>query len=921
MAQNLGAHDHYDGGRGFDTLRLVLTHGEAALPGVQTDITDFNNFLALYGNPAQAHGPVFHFASFDLHARNWEALDVVLVNTAPVAADDTAATDEDTPVNITVLANDSDPDHLDVLSVVSVDTTGTLGAVIINPNNTVTYDPGSAFESLAMGGTVADSFTYTITDLAGATSTATVTISVTLINDAPVLSLPAGAVSPGPEFAANTTTFDSQDSPAITALGGGGFVALWNSFGQDGSSYGVYGQRYDATGDPLGSEFRINTTTADSQEAPSAATLASGDFVTVWQSWNQDGDGAGIYGQRLDSNGNALGSEFQINTYTTNNQLGADVASLASGGFVTVWQSAGQDGDGWGVFGQYYDSAGNALGSEFQVNSATAGDQSFAAVAGLTGGGAVAVWQSDGQDGSLGGIYGQRFDSSGGSLGSEFRINSFTSGDQAEPDVAALAGGGFVAVWQSDGQDGSSYGIYGQRYDASGSAVGSEFRVNTMTADLQWNASVAALPGGGFVTVWTSPDPSLSYWVVNGQKYDSSGNPEGGEFQISTSVGNFLWHTAVAGLPGDGFAPLWESFFQDGDSFGVYSSVYTFGSGFTTAEDTALTISGVSVSDPDAGSDPLLMSLAVDHGAISLTSSAGLTFIDGDGSDGTLSFTGSQTDINTALGSSIVYDPDANYTGADTLTVTVDDQGNNGAGGALSDTDTLDITVTPENDAPEAEADKVVILPESAGVTAMAIEAPTDVDGDTLSATVTALPSNGVVKLAGGATVSSGDVLNVADLTGLTFTPATGSDGTTSAFSYEVADGNGGTDTANVSLTVNNAGGSLTGGSGNDVLVGASADDTLTGGSGDDFLTGGSGDDTFVFGDGDDSDIITDFVAGAGTDDVIDLTGQSAVSNFADVQAAASQVGADTLIDFGGGDTIVVAGVDVADLHADDFLL
>ena len=47
--------------------------------------------------------------------------------------------------------------------------------------------------------------------------------------------------------------------------------------------------------------------------------------------------------------------------------------------------------------------------------------------------------------------------------------------------MAALAGGGFVVTWTSDGQDGSGYGIYGQRYAADGTAVGSEFRVNTFT--------------------------------------------------------------------------------------------------------------------------------------------------------------------------------------------------------------------------------------------------------------------------------------------------------------------------------------------------------------------------------------------------------------------------------------------------------
>ena len=57
--------------------------------------------------------------------------------------------------------------------------------------------------------------------------------------------------------------------------------------------------------------------------------------------------------------------------------------------------------------------------------------------------------------------------------------------DQSYPSVAALAGGGFVVTWTSSGQDGSGYDIYGQRYAADGTAVGSEFRVNTFTTNDQ----------------------------------------------------------------------------------------------------------------------------------------------------------------------------------------------------------------------------------------------------------------------------------------------------------------------------------------------------------------------------------------------------------------------------------------------------
>ena len=101
---------------------------------------------------------------------------------------------------------------------------------------------------------------------------------------------------------------------------------------------------------------------------------------------------------------------------------------------------------------------------------------------------------------------------------------------------------------------------------------------------------------------------------------------------------------------------------------------------------------------------------------------------------------------------------------------------------------------------------------------------------------------------------------------------------------------------------------------------GGAGDDRLVGGRGDDVLSGGEGDDLFVFRDGDGADTITDFAAGNGSDDVIDLRQVSALETFDDVQAAASQLGNDTRIDLGGGDSITLLGVNVGDLHEDDFL-
>ena len=101
----------------------------------------------------------------------------------------------------------------------------------------------------------------------------------------------------GDEFPVNTYTDSLQSSPSVAALSDGGFVVTWQSSGQDGSSYGVYGQRYDQAGNSVGDEFQVNTYTDRSQDSPSVVALSDGGFVVTWQSGDQDGSSYGVYGQ------------------------------------------------------------------------------------------------------------------------------------------------------------------------------------------------------------------------------------------------------------------------------------------------------------------------------------------------------------------------------------------------------------------------------------------------------------------------------------------------------------------------------------------------------------------------------------------------------------------------------------------------
>jgi hypothetical protein len=134
----------------------------------------------------------------------------------------------------------------------------------------------------------------------------------------------------------------------------GDFVVTWQSNTQDGSGYGVYGQRYNAAGVAQGSEFRVNTTTTAPQTSPSVALDADGDFIVTWSSNGQDGSGYGVYAQRYNAAGVAQGTEFLVNTFTANNQRFPSAAIDSSGDFVVTWQSNGQDGSSYGIYAQRY---------------------------------------------------------------------------------------------------------------------------------------------------------------------------------------------------------------------------------------------------------------------------------------------------------------------------------------------------------------------------------------------------------------------------------------------------------------------------------------------------------------------------------------------------------------------------------------
>jgi len=401
----------------------------------------------------------------------------------------------------------------------------------------------------------------------------------------------------GPEFQVNTHTAYSQQPEGLAAGDAGDLVVVWASWGQDGSGYGVFGRRYDPAGIPVGGEFQVNTDTPFSQRNAAVSIAAAGGFVVVWEDHrSEDGTFSQVRGQLYDPQGDPLGAEFQASTSTTTYHRSPAVSTAAGGNFVVVWsEKDGPPGAYDGVFGRRFDSDGNPLGAAFQVSTYTTSSQRTGAVGEAVAvdgvGRFVVVWMSYGQDGSGFGVFGRRYDAAGSPLGGEFQVNTYSTGSQIDPSVATDLAGNFTVAWSSY-QDGSSYGIFGRRYDAEGEPLGNEFQVNEYTTGGQKTPSIASDGGGDFVIAWTNYGmQDGSSWGVFGRLYDSMGDPLGGEFQVNsyTTGGQAFPSVAMAGS-GSSFSVVWASDGQDGSGAGVFGQRYRgtlFADGFESGDTSA----------------------------------------------------------------------------------------------------------------------------------------------------------------------------------------------------------------------------------------------------------------------------------------------------------------------------------------------
>ncbi|KAJ3442002.1 hypothetical protein M0812_14024 [Anaeramoeba flamelloides] len=354
----------------------------------------------------------------------------------------------------------------------------------------------------------------------------------------------------GNEFQVNNYTSYDQTEPLITSIGRGSsmgntkkicsenkekFVISWQSYGQDGSYYGVYAQVFNSTDhSKIGLELRVNNYTTNNQDHPAISPIYGKDyaddkFVIAWQSDTQDSSDEGIFAQVFNSTDSSkIGPEFQVNTYSEGQQYTPVISNLwnqknteegedeENDKFVISWLSKGLDGSYEEIYSQVFNSTDHSkIGNEFKANNHTKKHQEYPTI---TSGEEkyVISWPIQLQDESYEGIFAQIYNSTDNSkIGNEFQVNNETNNDQMNPDIQRIMGSGrekFAIAWQSDHLNGYRYDIYLKIYDSNtGEALfNDDFLINDKeTPNLSnRNPKITTIGGGDgededrFVITW-----------------------------------------------------------------------------------------------------------------------------------------------------------------------------------------------------------------------------------------------------------------------------------------------------------------------------------------------------------------------------------------------------------------------------------
>nr|ADL27920.1 M1 protein [Candidatus Magnetococcus massalia]CRH04457.1 Sheath associated protein M1. putative outer membrane adhesin like protein [Candidatus Magnetococcus massalia] len=688
---------------------------------------------------------------------------ITAVDDNPITQDDEVTTTEDTSVTIDVLDNDDDPERLE--SAYNPDNLGKADwFFIINTtdpdNGTVYTDADGNLEYVPdanWSGT--DTFTYTVMDPYGKTSDATVTVNVEAAADMPTVGADSLTTNEDMDLVIDVDNnlfnndVNNDDSTVDLTLA---------SFTQPTAGTGTIVDNGDGTLTYSPAADWYGTTTFDyTAQAPGG--LSANGTVTITVDPINDGPEISVPGS------NPAGDEDTSFAITDISVSDADAS--AGDNTVEVTLTTAEGGAMTLVSVSNIEITGGANGTDTitftgeiaEVNSALSSMQYIGAEH-FNGTETIVVSVND-----LGN-YGDTEKTTSANV--YVTVNSVADA----PILSDIS-------YDSGVEDSVGITLTGEMFDAG-------FQ-NVESSDTLASIKVTALP--------TSTEGSL--------ELDGVAVTVDQVIGITNLNNNELKFVPVADWNGDS-SFTWNGTHETGGSptysdsdanFTVTVSavndapVLTVGSAVTTLEDTSVAISTVSISDLDNElANDVTVTMSVNDGTISVTEMSGVT-VTGNSSD-SMTVTGSVTSVNTVL-SSLAYVGDAYFNGSDTLSVEVNDN-ENGGSGELTDSDTVDITITAVSNAPVAGADSFSLNEGSSVTFTVADLLGNDSNVEDTSVALEVISNTST---SSGTLTVSGDLSD--STTTFTYTPDSDFNGTDS-FMYTVTNNAGGNVLGDVSLVV-----------------------------------------------------------------------------------------------------------------------
>ncbi len=758
---------------------------------------------------------------------------VTCVNDAPVAVDDPVTVDEDSGVTpIDVLTNDTDveSDAITVTGVTQPDNgtaTFTAGNVSYEPDADYCNDPGGSD----------DTFTYTI----NGGDTGSVDVTVTCLNDAPVLDLDTGAAGTG-----SSVTFIESDPHS-----GDGVLIAPDASVTDVDDATMASATVTLTNRPDGDAFESLSAIIPGGSGITGGTYVPATGVLAFTGTASKSDYAAVIASiKYDNTVNPPDAADRTITVVLNDGVDDSNSATATVSLTLLNEAPEVDLDSG--------TAGNDASASFTENAGPAGLVPAATItdADDTNLASATITLTDAPDGNA-----ETLSADGGATGVTVNYNAGTR-------VLTLSGDTTVAEYQdvlrtltynntSDTPDTTDRSVTVVVNDGQANSVertvtvsvgeANDPPVNTVpgaqSTDEDTSKAIAGIsvadPDNASLTVTVDVDHGvLTMSTLTGLTFTTGDGTDDATMTFSGTKAAL--NTALATLSYDP-----ASDYHGSDTLTVGTTDGTATDTDTVAitvgpvndppvntvpgtqsvdEDTALVFNTansnlISVADVDAGSDDLRVTLTGSNGTVTLSGIAGLSFTVGDGtSDATMTFDGTLSAINTAL-DGLSFTGTADFSGSASLQITTSDLGHSGSGGVKTDTDTIDITVNAVNDPPTADDESFTGAGNRAiGNTLLVVNDPTDgapaasgpkrtITGDILAGDTDPDGPNALAVVAETVSTNDGGSVTLEADGDFVYTPKTGTSCTDHSdfFDYTVTDGNtptAGTDTGRVTIEI-----------------------------------------------------------------------------------------------------------------------